>query len=83
MKKTEKKALRAKLFAAFKKVIKENYASLPGKAEKLLEKSVRKIVKKTSQKKNATSKAKMRTSVLRAHKYSLDGNGVKPIKQTI
>jgi len=81
MKKTEKEVLRKKLLTAFKKVIKENYALLPGKAEKLLGKSIRKIVKKTSQNKIATSKSKMRPSVLQLNKHRLD-NGLKLAKQT-
>ena len=81
MEKTEKKALKKKLLTAFKKVIKENYAFLPGKAEKLLAKSIQRIVKKTSQKKKTTSKSKMRPSVLQVNRHRLD-NGLKLAKQT-
>ena len=83
MKKTEKKVLKAKLLSAFKRIVKENKAYLSGNGEKALEKSIKKIVRKTSQKRDTASKTKIRTSVLHAHKYNLDGSGVKPSKQVL
>ncbi|MBK5278917.1 MAG: hypothetical protein JJE09_08650 [Bacteroidia bacterium] len=84
MKKTEKATLKVKLLSAFKKVVKENKAYLSNKAEKLLEKSIGKIVKKTSQKRKTTLKSKTHASIVKVHKYVLTAaNGVKPSKQTI
>jgi len=53
MEKVEKKALKEKLLAAIKKVIKNNKAVLSIKIEKAVKKSIKKIVSKTAKNKKA------------------------------
>jgi hypothetical protein len=48
MKKKEGKVLKAKLIAAVKKVLKENNSLLTVKIEKVVNRSVKKIIKKSS-----------------------------------
>jgi hypothetical protein len=56
MKKKEGKALKEKLIEAVKKILKANNALLSVKIEKVVTKSIKKIVKKSSQKKTAAAK---------------------------
>lgn len=52
MKKKTNKALKAKLVLAIKKVLKENESKLSVEIEKAIKKSIKRIVKKTDNKKN-------------------------------
>ena len=56
MKKKEKKALKEKLLAAIKRVLKTNNASLTNKIEKVLKKSIKKIADKADIRKIVASK---------------------------
>ena len=56
MKKKTNKALKAKLVAAIKNVLKENESTLSVKIEKAIKKSIKKIVKKADKKKAAVAK---------------------------
>ena len=62
MKKKEKKALKEKLLAAIKRVLKTNNASLTNKIEKVLKKSIKKIADKTDIKKIVASTKKTKKS---------------------
>ncbi len=60
MKKTERKVLEKKLYEAIEKVIEDNKGVLTKRTEKVINKSVKKIAKKFSNKKKSVSKKEIK-----------------------
>ena len=74
MKNTERKELKANLFAAIKKVLqKDNKADLTNRSEKAVRKSIKHIVKKTDRRKKGVFEKQMNRSVLNSRKIKMDG----------
>jgi L-lactate utilization protein LutC len=73
MKNKEKKELKKKLLTAFEKVIRDNKAHLTSKVERNLKKSIKQIVRKTDEKRNAIPSRKTRKSISNSDKVKMDG----------
>jgi hypothetical protein len=81
MKNKARKTLRTKLLAEIKTVMKQNKVNLPNKIEKVLKKSIKKIVNKTDLERIGAPTGK-RKAVLNSDKSKMDGVAIARSKQT-